>query len=134
MRRLLSACSLLAVLIALSPNSARAVLSEDDFFIKHAQDLVDLCAADAADPLYSAAIHFCHGFASGAWQFHEAQATWPDGVQIVCAPEPPPTRNEAIAGFVTWAAANPQHMNEPAIEGLFRFLNETWPCSKGDSK
>ncbi len=134
MRRLLIACSILGILVALSPSSARAVLSEDDFFIKHAEDLVDLCTADAADPLYSAAIHFCHGFASGAWQFHEAQATWPDGVRIACLPEPRPTRNEAIAGFVVWASSHPQHMTEPAIEALFRYLHDTWPCSKGDSK
>lgn len=134
MHRFLSACSLVAVLAALSPGPARAALSEDDFFIKHAQDLVGLCDADPADPLYSSAIHFCHGFASGAWQFHEAQAAWPDGVRIVCVPEPPPTRNEAIAGFLVWSAAHPQHMAEPAVDALFRYLHDQWPCSKGDSK
>ncbi len=134
MHRFLAACSLVAVLAALSPGSARAALSEDDFFIKHAQDLVDLCAADSADALYSSAIHFCHGFASGAWQFHEAQAAWPDGVRIVCVPEPPPTRNEAIAGFLVWSAAHPQYMDEPAVDALFRYLHDQWPCSKGDSK
>ena len=134
MRRFALTCSLAAGLVALAPVTARAALTEDDFFIKNAEDLVDLCAADPADPLYSAAIHFCHGFASGAWQFHEAQAAWPDGVRIVCVPEPPPTRNEAIAGFVAWSAAHPQHRSEPAVDALFRFLDEKWPCSKGDSK
>ena len=134
MRRLVSGCSLLAVLLAVSPGSATAALSEDDFFIKNAQDFVDLCAADPADPLYSAAIHFCHGFASGAWQYHEAQASGPEGVRIVCVSDPAPTRNEAIAGFVVWANANPEHLSEPAVEALFRYLHDKWPCSKGDSK
>jgi hypothetical protein len=139
MRRSFRASSLFGallsgVVLAMSPASAGAALTEDDFFVKQAQDLVDLCSADPADPLHGEAIHFCHGFASGAWQYHEAQAFGPDGVRIVCVPDPSPTRNDAIAGFLTWAAANPEHMSEPGVEALFRFLHEKWPCAKGDSK
>lgn len=132
--RLVQVGLLLAVPLAMSPGAAGAALTEDDFFIKSAQDLVDLCSADPADPLYGEAIHFCHGFASGAWQYHEAQANGPEGVRIVCPPDPPPTRNQAIASFVVWAGAHPQYMVEPAVEALFRFLSEKWPCSKGEPK
>ena len=32
--------------------------------------------------------------------------------------------------FVTWAREHPQHMGEPPVEALFRWLVATWPCRK----
>jgi hypothetical protein len=134
MRHWLPACSLLAFTLALSPGSAGAALTEDDFFIRNAQDLVKVCSSPESDPLNDAADHFCHGFVSGAWQFHQAQANGPEGVRYVCPPDPAPTRNEVVAGFVKWAAAHPEHMAEPAVEALFRYLVEIGPCPKGGAK
>jgi hypothetical protein len=135
MRHALRALAVVGCTIAMvAPVVAGAALTEDDFYIKNAQDLVDLCSAPESDPLEDVATHFCHGFASGAWQYHEAQANGPKGVRLVCPPDPPPTRNEVIAGFVTWAGNHPQHMSEPAVEALFRYLVERAPCSKGDAK
>lgn len=118
--RALAACALLA------PTSAFAT-STDDFFVRNAQDLVDLCTVNASDPLKDAAIHFCHGFASGAWQYHLAQAAGPDGERLVCPPESA-TRSEAIESFVAWSRHHAEAMTEPAVEALFRFLVEKWPC------
>jgi hypothetical protein len=134
MRHWLPPCFLLAAAIALSPATAGAALTEDDFFIKNAQDLVDVCSSPESDALNDAADHFCHGFVSGAWQYHEAQANGPDGLRLVCPPDPPPTRNEAIVGFVAWAGAHPQYMADPAVEALFRYLIEKSPCPKGGAK
>jgi hypothetical protein len=135
MRHALRALAVAGCSLALAaPAVARAALTEDDFFIKNAQDLVDLCSAPESDPLEDAATHFCHGFASGAWQYHEAMANGPKGVRVVCPTEPAPTRNEVVAGFVTWAGTHPQYMTEPAVEALFRYLVERAPCSKGDKK
>jgi hypothetical protein len=125
MKRISIVAALAAAWIA-SP--AAAELSKEPFRIRDAQSLLDLCAADPADPLYDDAINFCHGFVSGAWQYHQAQANGPDGHRVVCPPEPQPTRTEAISLFVTWAKAHPEHMNEPAVEALFRFLVGKWPC------
>lgn len=129
MLRWFSTIGLLCSLLLL-PGGAGAALSEDDFYIRQAQDLVDLCSAPESDPLRTAAVHFCHGFASGAWQYHQAQAAGPEGHRLVCPPDPPPTRTEAIAGFLAWSASHPQHMAGPAVEALFRYLVETWPCPK----
>jgi hypothetical protein len=68
----------LALAAAVAPSAARAAFEQEDFHIRSAQDLVDLCAVTPDDALYSAAIHFCHGFVSGAWQFHQAQANGPN--------------------------------------------------------
>ena len=128
--------SLLALATAglLVSGSAQAGLTEDYFFMRNAQDLVTICSSPEDDPLNDAADHFCHGFVSGAWQYHQAMAAGPKGVRIVCPSDPPPTRNEAIAGFVAWSAEHPEHMAEPAVEAMFRFLVEKWPCPEGDSQ
>ena len=130
----------LALAAAVAPSAARAEFEKEDFHVRSAQDLVDLCAVKNSDPLYSAAIHFCEGFVTGAWQYHQAQASGPKGTRFVCAPEPPPTRDEAVAMFVTWSGTHADRMTEPAVEALFRFLTEKYPCpaaapaKKGGSK
>lgn len=124
----------LALILALSPGSADAALTEDSFFVRNAQDLVTICSSDQADPLNDAADHFCHGFLVGAWQYHEAQANGPDGVRLVYPPDPAPTRNEIVTEFVAWSAAHPEHMSEPAVDALFRYLVERAPCPKGGAK
>jgi len=137
MRHWLPASLAIALAVALSPLAAGAALTEGDFYIKDAQDFVDLCSSPESDPLNDAATHFCHGFLSGAWQYHQAQANGPKGVRLVCPSDPPPTRNDVIAGFLTWAGAHPQYMTEPAVEALFRYLVERAPCpgvAKGDKK
>jgi len=105
-----------------------APLNTEQFKIRSTQDLVDLCAADSSTPLGRDGINFCHGFVSGAWHYHQAQANGPHGERIVCPPDPPPTRTDAITQFVAWAAAHPEHMTDPPVETLFRFLVEKWPC------
>jgi hypothetical protein len=138
MRQLFRASLLCLVGGLLAPALAGAALTEDDFFVKNTQDLVDLCSAPESDPLQDASEHFCHGFISGAWQYHEAMANGPEGKRLVCPVEPYPTRNDIVAGFVTWANANPAHMAEPPVEALFRYLIQRAPCpaaaKKGASK
>jgi hypothetical protein len=106
-------------------------VSVDDFRVRTAQDLLDLCSVGPDDPHAVEAIHFCHGFASGAWNYYEAVHTGPEAEpNFVCLPEPPPTRAEAIAAFVAWAQTNPAYMKEAAVDVLFRYLAQKWPCLK----
>ena len=116
----------LAALLAL-PALAGAV-TEKDFEVKTTQNLIDLCTAAPKDPLYNQALNFCHGYLVGAYQYYAAAAAGPEGVTLVCFPENPPTRNEAIGMFVEWAKAHPQYMGEKPVDTEFRFLMETWPC------
>lgn len=118
----------IAALLASAPLVASAEFTKDDFHVRSAQDLVDLCSVAPDAGLYSAAIHFCHGFVSGAWQYHQSQANGPKGVRLVCPPDPPPTRDEAVAGFVAWASTHADRMSEPAVDALFRYLIEKHPC------
>ncbi len=130
----------LVAMLALMPQGARGAFEAEDFRIRSAQDLVDLCSVATSDPLYASAIHFCHGFVSGAWQYHNSEESGPKGHRLVCPPDPPPTRNDAIAMFVAWSATHGDRMTEPAVDALFRFLIEKYPCpaaaaaKKGASK
>jgi hypothetical protein len=106
-------------------------LTRDDFLVHTTQDLVKLCTARESEPLYQAAIGFCHGYAAGAYQYHQAITTsGAEHTSFVCFPEPPPTRTEAIQMFVTWTKENPQYLNERPVDSMFRFLATKFPCRR----
>jgi hypothetical protein len=104
-------------------------VDETDFEVKTTEDLITLCTASPDDPLHAQAVNFCHGYLVGAYHYYEAVAAGPEGIQLVCPPDPAPSRNETIASFIDWARAHPQYWNEPPVETEFRFLIETWPCN-----
>jgi len=120
--------------VVLAPLAADAALSEDDFYVRSAQDLVELCSSPESDPLNDAADHFCHGFLSGAWQYHQALANGPDGRRLVCPPDPPPTRNEVVRGFVAWSSEHAEYLGDSAVDTLFRYLVEIAPCPEGGAQ
>jgi hypothetical protein len=39
-----------------------------------------------------------------------------------------PTRDQAFAGFVQWARANPGQLDQPPQDGLVAFLSSQFPC------
>ena len=119
--------SLLFVMLFLLPAVANAV-DVEDFEAQTTQDIINLCTVSPDDPLYHQAINFCHGYLVGAYHYYEASTSGKGGVQLVCVPDPQPSRNESIDKFIDWAKAHPQYRREPAVETEFRFLMETWPC------
>jgi hypothetical protein len=127
MRR--SVFALLMLVVSIVPLSALAA-TPDQFRVRSTADLVEICSTPANDPMYAAAISFCHGFAVGAYQYYLASVSGPEGKPFVCLPDPPPSRTEGVRMFVDWARQNPQYMGEPAVETLFRWLATTWPCRK----
>lgn len=111
---------------------ARAVTTEQ-FRLRSGADLVSLCATPTDDPLYQAAIHFCHGFGSGVYQTMIALTTHEKLVPVLCPTNPPPTRNEGLARFLAWAKQHPEHQQDPPADFLGRFLLEQFPCPKSDT-
>jgi hypothetical protein len=102
----------------------------DQFVARTTADFVALCSADPAEENYVAAIHFCHGFATGAYQYYRSLAAASEANRFVCPPDPPPSRSQAIADFIAWAEQNPQHMSEPPVESIFRHLAQKYPCGQ----
>jgi hypothetical protein len=115
--------------LLLTPMAAGAV-SEEDFLAQTTEQMINLCTASPDDPLYVQATNFCHGYLVGAFHYYEASRSGPGGIQLVCPPDPRPSRNAAISEFIDWAKAHPQHWKEPPVETEFRFLVEKWPCGQ----
>ena len=109
------------------PALAGAV-SENDFKPRTTQNIINLCTVAPDDPFYHQAINFCHGYLVGAFHYYLASTSGPDAIKLVCFPDPPPSRNDAIRMFIDWAKAHPQYLEEIPVETEFRFLMETWPC------
>jgi hypothetical protein len=116
-----------------SASDQRSRRDHENFMVRTTADYVALCDSPQGSENYVAAIHFCQGFASGAYQYYLALAQHDASSRFVCPPDPTPSRNEVIANFLAWARANPQRLAEPAVESLFRYLGETYPCSAAPS-
>ena len=105
-------------------------VSVEDFQVNTTKDLIDLCMAPPEEPLALHAIHFCHGYLVGAYHYYAASVAGPNGVSLVCPPDPRPSRNDTIAMFVQWVKDHPQYWNELPVETEFRFLTAIWPCER----
>ncbi len=90
-----------------------------------AGDLAELCAASPKDPLGDAKINFCHGFAQGAIT---AELRRTEGQKLFCFPSPAPTRTATMNEFVAWVRSMPEHKTLPAVDGLYQFLGQRFPC------
>jgi hypothetical protein len=108
--------------------SSAVASTTQDFEVRSTSDLVSLCSAEPGSENYVAAIHFCQGFASGAFRYYQSMAEASPSSKFVCVPNPVPSRNDVIASYVEWVRANPQVMGEAATDSLFRFLGTKYPC------
>ncbi|WP_411728036.1 Rap1a/Tai family immunity protein [Methyloglobulus sp.] len=109
---------------------ASAGVTEEDFKAKSTRNLINLCTASPQDVHYGDAIHFCHGYLVGAFHYHTSAVSNDPNKQLVCFPDPKPSRNESINMFVAWALNHPEFMNEVPVDTEFRFLAEKFPCKK----
>ena len=124
------AVALLLFGAALAVPGVAAAVTDGDFEVKTTRNLLNLCTVSADDARYKEALHFCHGYLVGAFHYYVASVSGPNAKRLVCPPDPPPTRNVAIAAFIVWAQAHPQYMGEAPVETEFRFLTETYPCKR----
>ena len=129
MRKVVIAALAAATLVPLQPQAAATV---EDFDLRTAQDLVDLCAVPDNDPMVEAARGFCYGFLSGAGNYHRALNAGKNAHPLFCLPKAKPrvSRAEAAAMFVDWGRAHPQYLGEAPVDALVRFAVATWPCKQ----
>lgn len=122
-----SVAVVIGLLVVSTP--ARAV-TDDNFQLRNGADLVALCSVSADDPLREAAINMCQGFCAGVYQTILAFTMREKVDRLICPPDPPPTRMQAIERFVVWAKGNTQNQGERPADHLGRFLLQTYPCPK----
>ena len=98
----------------------------EDFQLRTAADLYDICTLPSSDPDHAVAKSFCYGFIEGAGHYDEALEAG-SKVQIVCAPAST-TREQVVTQFVAYLRANPQYGTEAAVDAVFRAITAKWPC------
>lgn len=114
---------------ALLPIQSNAATTVEDFNLRTAQDLVDLCAVPDGDPMVEAARAFCYGFLSGAGSYHRSVNAGKKARPLFCLPEQKLSRAEGSKLFVDWARVHPQYLGEAPVDALVRFAVATWPCA-----
>jgi hypothetical protein len=87
-----------------------------------AGDLAELCGANPREPAGDAKLNYCDGFAQGAV---DAELRRAGDRKPFC---PSGSRRETLTGFANWVRAMPANRNLSAIDGLFRYLSERFPC------
>ena len=102
--------------------------SLDDFKLRTANDLVDVCTIEPGHRDYETAVAFCYGFFEGAAHYDDVVAA-SSRAEIVCIP-PQVTRTQAVAVFIAHNKANPQYGSEAPIDAIFRALIAKWPCAE----
>jgi hypothetical protein len=99
----------------------------DDFRLRTAQDLVDVCTLEPGHEHHEVAMAFCYGFFEGATHYDDALGESGMHPDLVCEPDNV-TRSQAVTAVVDYLSANPQYTNEPPIDAAFRALMDKWPC------
>lgn len=91
--------------------------------------LADLCSQTSRSDMLmtTAAQNFCHGYLLGAYQVL-AEINRAQPKPFFCIPNPSPTRNEAIAAFLSWAKGNSSAAGLPPADGVYEFLVQHFPC------
>ena len=124
----------LALAVALASSGVLAQGSEkiagltiEDFQLDSAQELLEICTLESAHPDHQTALGFCYGFISGGGHFHRALSDGPDFDPIACPPQEV-THEEVVKVFAAYSRDNPQYMEEPPMEVLFRAAVAEWPC------
>jgi len=68
------------------------------------------------------------GVLAGAYGYFVAAT--PAADRFVCPPTPAPSRAQVANGFVAWMKTRPQLNNDGAIDALFRYAAEAYPCKR----
>ena len=125
-----SLCLSAALLAAFAFVTTARAANPDNFQARSTADLVALCGTDVSAPDYPQAIAFCQGYAVGAYAYYSAAAAADPGARFVCLPNPPPGRTQAMTDFLAWVKTHPNETTAPAIDSVFRYLGEHYPCKK----
>lgn len=100
--------------------------------LTHVQTSGELAAM--CDPAWGGAprleaIAYCQGFLTSFGQYHAL--LYPQGGParpLFCVPVPGPTVAQSGVAFAAWARGQANDPNEPALDGLLRWAQASFPC------
>jgi hypothetical protein len=118
-----------ALLGAHAPGPARAQATGHVTDVRTVSDLAAVCDPRLPGVQRLESIAYCQGYITAAGQYHAA--LHPAGGPrrpLYCLPNPPPSVAQSGLGFAAWSRQNPQHANEPALDGLIRWAQSAYPC------
>ena len=127
-RNLIAAVAMAAFFVAGAAQAQTRPLPET-IAIETTKDLADTCQVAEGAPGASEALNFCYGYIIGAGQTYLEMVAAKVIKPIACA-NPTPNIETIRENFLSWAAANPQHGGEKALDGLWRSAAAKWPCPK----
>jgi hypothetical protein len=131
MKRGILGFAAVGIVLATAGTARAAAVTEDNFLLKTTADLVALCSADQKDPLYTAAVNYCHGFAVGTYRMLEVEdAASRSKRKTVCLQQSGQTRSQAMAGFVSWAADKPKVLGSTPSDGFSEYVMQAFACKK----
>lgn len=129
MKRILSAGT---IALLLGGTAAIAQQAAQQPIVTHVQTVNELAAV--CDPTWGGvprleAIAYCQGFLTSAGQYHALMNPPGSPVRpLFCVPNPGPTIAQSGVGFARWARENPSYGNEPALDGMLRWAQASFPC------
>jgi hypothetical protein len=109
---------------------ARAALTEAQFPPATVRDLIAICSPAQNDPMMTAAVNYCHGYAEGAVIVEEAHESRRRARKLFCLPTPRPPSGRELSDFTAWANAEPSRQDQPAVDGMFLYLAQKYPCGR----
>ncbi len=128
-----------ATLIAAPAMAQRAPAAHSALdHVTHVRSVADLAAV--CDPRVGGvarleSIAYCQGFLTSAGQYHALlYPTGRRGRPSFCMPSPGPSVAEGGLAFARWAHDNPAHAEEPALDGLLRWQQASFPCAPQDRR
>src|SRR5262245_52953018 len=127
MRKGLRTATLALAALAMTA-SAYAQQKQERYQLRHTADLVAICCTPSSAADYASAMVFCHGVLAGDWGYYVASTAPLD--REICSSDQTLTRAKVADAFVLWAKARPQYMQNSAVDTLFRFAAETYPCKR----
>ena len=122
-----------AAIPASEPMAQGTSVAQGQAIVTHVRTTSELAAI--CDPNWGGvprleAIAYCQGFLTSFGQYHTL--LYPPGgpsQPLFCVPVPGPSVAESGLAFASWARANAQHSNEPALDSLLRWAQMRFPCT-----
>lgn len=96
--------------------------------VNSARELAAVCDPTASGMLRLESIAYCQGFLTSFGQYHALAHPVGRSAQLFCVPDPGPTVADSGLNFARWLRSHPQRAAEPALEGLLRWAEATYPC------